>query len=202
MNTSIAARLEQQINFILEIDRLKQIMRQSYLTHSERKENDAEHSWHLAIMAILLQEYAREPIDVLRVVKMVLVHDLVEIDAGDTFCYDDAGALHKHAREVLAAERIFHLLPADQADEVRELWDEFEDGVTPEARFANALDRIEPLLLNFSTCGRSWQEHGITVERVRERNLHIVSGGAPVLGEYIQELIDEALQRGYLPSEG
>lgn len=190
-------RLARQIRFILEIDRLKQVLRQTVLTDRSRNENDAEHSWHLAVMAILLHEYAAEAVDVLRVVKMVLVHDLVEIDAGDTFCYDAEGAKDKAQRETAAAERIFPLLPPDQAAEVRALWEEFEARRTPEARFAAALDRLQPLLHNYHTQGFAWRQHGVTVDRVLDRNRHM-DEGAPALWAYAKAFIEDAVRRGYL----
>ena len=148
-------RLQRQIQFIIEIDKLKKIMRQTYLTDQSRKENDAEHSWHLAVMAILLAEYAKDDqIDLFHVLKMLLIHDLVEIDAGDTFCYDEDGNAHKLEKEIQAAERIFNLLPEDQARDFRKLWDEFEARQSPESRFAAALDRLQPLLHNSRTKGR------------------------------------------------
>lgn len=194
-------RLDQQIRFVLELDKLKQIMRQSYLLDASRKENDAEHSWHLALMAMVLREYAPPGADLLRVMQMVLVHDVVEIDAGDTFCYDEQAATSKVERELLAAERIFCLLPPEQAAELRGLWEEFEAGVTLEARFANALDRVEPLLLNYHTQGKSWLEHGISEDKVRTRNEGVVSAGSPVLGEYVTRLITRAVEEGYLAAQ-
>ncbi|HEY3415737.1 MAG TPA: HD domain-containing protein, partial [Armatimonadota bacterium] len=155
MDDATMARLARQMSFALEIDKLKTVMRQSYLLDTSRKENDAEHSWHLALLAIVLHEYAAESeTDLPRVIELVLAHDLVEIDAGDTFLYDQVGYTDKPEREQAAADRIFGLLPADQATYLRGLWEEFEDGQTPEARFARALDRIEPLLLNIHTQGR------------------------------------------------
>jgi putative hydrolase of HD superfamily len=192
-----ADRLEAQLRFIVEVDKLKHILRQSVLTCGQRHENDAEHSWHLALMAVLLGEYASEEIDLLRVVKMVLVHDLVEIDAGDTYCYDDEAARDKAERELAAAERIFILLPPDQAAEVRALWDEFEAMDTPESRFAAALDRLQPLLLNYHTQGLSWREHGIVDAQVLERNCHMQLG-APTLWAYAEGLIRDAVDKGYL----
>jgi putative hydrolase of HD superfamily len=193
-------RLKKQIEFIIEIDKLKKVYRQSYITGGEKAENDAEHSWHLALMGILLQEYARPgeggP-DLLRVLKMVLIHDLVEIDAGDTYCYDEEAAKDKRLREEKAAGRLFNLLPADQADEFCSLWDEFEERMTPEALFAAALDRLQPVLLNYYTEGRSWQEHGITAEQVLERN-KLIREGAPALWVYVQEIISRAVEKGYL----
>jgi len=192
-------RLEHQIGFILEVDKIKNVFRQTFLTDGSRKENDAEHSWHLALMAVLLKEHAAEPdLDLQRVVKMVLVHDIVEIDAGDTFCYDDKGALDKREREEAAADRIFGMLPADQADEIRALWEEFEAMQTPESRFAAALDRLQPLLHNYSTGGAAWREHGVTSDKVLQHNRHIANG-SPVLWEYAETLIGDAVEKGFLP---
>jgi 5'-deoxynucleotidase YfbR-like HD superfamily hydrolase len=191
-------RLEKQLQFILEIDKLKTIIRQSPLTDRSRKENDAEHSWHLAMMAILLSEYAREHhMDVFHVVKLVLIHDLVEIDAGDTFCYDTIGNRQKLAKEKRAADRIFNMLPQDQAAQLRDLWDEFEARKTPEACFAAALDRLQPLLLNYHTRGGTWQEHSIRHDQVVQRNSPI-QDGAPALWDYAKNLIDEAVEKGML----
>ena len=194
-----AARLEQQFAFILELDKLKQVLRQSYLTGKLRRENDAEHSWHLAMMALVLREYAAEPnINLQRVIAMVLVHDLVEIDAGDTFLYDAVGNMDKDAREQAAAERVFGLLPAEQCAELRGLWDEFEAGRTAEAHFARALDRVEPILLNVHTQGRTWREHQVTLEMALERNREPLMQGSPVLAEYMLRLIQDADARGDL----
>ena len=159
-------RLEQQMNFIIEIDKLKEIVRQTYISSAERKETDAEHAWHFAIMAVLLAEYANEPVDVMKVVKMALIHDLVEIDAGDTYLYDEEGAKTKADRENKAADRLFHMLPEDQGEEFDSIWREFEERKTPEARFAAALDRLQPVMLNDATNGKAWEEHGITEEQV------------------------------------
>jgi len=197
-STQSADRLARQIAFLREADRLKQVFRQTYLLDRSRKENDAEHSWHLALMAVLLAEHAAAPgVDLLRAVQMVLVHDLVEIDAGDTFCYDEAGARTKAARERAAADRIFALLPADQAALVRGLWDEFEARRTPEAKYAAALDRLQPLLHNVFTEGAAWREHGVTADQVRARNAHMAEG-APRLWALARELIDRAVARGHL----
>lgn len=191
-------RLGQQIAFVLEIDKLKRVLRQTWHMDQSRKENSAEHSWHVAVMAVLLAEHAAEPeLDLARVVKMLLVHDLVEIDAGDTFVYDEAGAQDKPARERAAADRIFGMLPADQAAEVRGLWDEFEARRTPEARYAAALDRLQPLLHNYHTQGRAWREHGITADRVLATNCHIAEG-APRLWQLAERFIRDAVQKGYL----
>ncbi|WP_419664006.1 putative metal-dependent phosphohydrolase [Desulfosarcina variabilis str. Montpellier] len=191
-------RLEKQIGFILEVDKLKTIERQTLITDASRQENDAEHSWHLALMALVLGEYAKEnTLDLLHVIRMVLIHDLVEIDAGDTYCYDSAGYTDKAQRETAAAERIFNLLPPDQASEFRALWDEFEAGKTAEARFANALDRLQPLMHNAFTEGRMWKKHGIRKSQVVERNQKI-EAGAPDLWTFASDLIDKAVDRGQL----
>jgi putative hydrolase of HD superfamily len=172
-------RLEQQIRFILEVDKLKEIFRQTLCTQSRRAENDAEHSWHLCLAVIVLAEHANsKELDVLRVLKMLIIHDLVEIDAGDTFAYDAARMEGQHAREALAADRIFGLLPPDQTAEFRALWDEFEERTTPEAKFAAAIDRFQPVLLNTSTEGAAWKRHGVTADRVRARNAQIAEGSA------------------------
>ena len=192
------SRLEKQIQFILEIDKLKRIVRQTPLTDRTRKENDAEHSWHIALMAILLQEHAEEnSIDLLRVVTMLLVHDLVEIDAGDTFCYDEAGNADKLERETRAADRIFNLLPEDQAAHMRSLWDEFETRQTAESKFAAAMDRLQPLLHNYHTAGGTWKEHRVSKDRVIERN-HPIVIGSKTLWDYAASLIDDAAGRGYI----
>lgn len=190
-------RLEQQIQFILEIDKLKGIVRRSYLLDQERQENAAEHSWHLAVIAMLLGEHTEEPVAVSRVVEMLLVHDLVEIDAGDAYIYDAEALRDQAAREAEAARRIFGLLPADQADMMWGLWTEFEAGVTPEARFAKALDRLMPLLHNYYTEGRSWREHGITSAQVLARNASVKTVSGP-LWRLICRLVEEAVARGYL----
>ncbi len=191
-------RLEQQIGFILEIDRLKRVLRQTLHTDGRLYENDAEHSWHLALMALLLVEYAPPPRpDLLRTLKMLLIHDLVEIDAGDTYVYDERGYQDKAQREQAAADRIFALLPPDQAAEVRGLWEEFEARQTPEARFGAALDRLQPLLHNVATQGVIWRKHGITADRVLARNRHMAEG-APRLWEYAEHLIRDAVKKGFL----
>jgi putative hydrolase of HD superfamily len=186
-------RLEKQVQFIIEIDKLKQVVRQTLLTDASRLENSAEHSWHIAAMAILLHEYAAErDMDIFRVVKMLLIHDLVEIDAGDTYCYDIDAHADKAQREQAAADRIFNILPADQAVELRALWDEFEIGQTPESRFAAALDRLQPLIHNYSTGGKMWQQHGVKKGLVVSRNRHMELG-APTLWKYAAKLIDDAV---------
>jgi len=193
-------RLERQIAFILEIDKLKAVIRRTYLMNVDRAENTAEHSWHLAMMAILLAEHANEPVDVARVVKMVLIHDIVEIDAGDTYFYDSTAALDKVERERAAADRIFGMLPDDQAGDLREVWEEFEAGRTAEARFALALDRFIPQLHNYHTHGRSWSEHGITVDRVLERNASMADGSKK-LWEWTRGLLDDAVSKGFIQTK-
>ncbi|HHW54387.1 MAG: HD domain-containing protein [bacterium] len=194
----VMERLAKQLDFIVEVDKLKKVYRQNVVIGTQRQENDAEHSWHLALMALLLSEYARDKdLDLFRVVKMVLIHDLVEIDAGDTFCYDEAAHEDKEERELAAAERIFNLLPEDQAQEMWELWREFEEGKTPEARFANSLDRFQPLLLNHHTRAHTWTKPGVTREKVLQRN-GLIAENAPALWEYAQKVIDQAWEEGYL----
>lgn len=190
-------RLEQQLSFILEIDKLKSVLRRTYLLDRSRRENSAEHSWHLALMALILSDYANEPVDVGHVIKLVLVHDIVEIDAGDTYIYDTAGHADKADREQRAAERIFALLPAEQAAMMRALWDEFEAQETPEARFANTLDRMQPLLHNYHTDGAAWQESGISRSQVYERNERSARGSR-ALWQHMQAIIDDAVAKGYL----
>jgi putative hydrolase of HD superfamily len=193
-----ADRLERQIEFVVEIDKLKNVFRQTLLIDKTRRENSAEHSWHISVLAILLSEYARKSdIDVLRVIKMALIHDLVEIDAGDTYCYDEKGALDQREREERAADRVFGILPADQAEELLDLWMEFERGETPEAQFTAALDRVQPLINNYKTDGEMWREHGIKRGRVVRRN-SAVNKGAPVLWDYTSQLIEDAVRRGLL----
>ncbi len=192
-------RLTQQIDFIVAVDRLKQVFRQTRLIDDRRPENDAEHSWHLALMAVVLQEYAAEDVDIARVLAMHLIHDLVEIDAGDTFAYDDAGQADKEERERAAAKRIFGLLPADQRASMLALWEEFEARQTPEARYAAALDRLHPVLLNYHTDGSAWRRHGVPRHRVVAVNRHMADG-APELWEYARRLIDSAVAEGKLES--
>jgi putative hydrolase of HD superfamily len=194
----IAERLEKQIRFILEVDKLKEIFRQTSCIQSRRAENDAEHSWHLCLVTLVLAEYAAAPrLDVLRVLKMVILHDLVEIDAGDTFAYDAAAMAGQHEREAVAADRIFGLLPADQKTEFRALWDEFEEKATPEAKFAAAVDRFQPVLLNCSTEGSAWRRHGVTQDRVLKRNAPIAEG-SPAIWEAARQWIQNAVDAGHL----
>ncbi len=189
--------LARQIEFLVEIDKLKTVLRQSLLVDGSRRENSAEHSWHLAIFAMVLAEHAAGPIDILRVLKMILVHDVVEIDAGDTYCYDEEGNRDKAERENRAAERIFSLLPAEQAAQFRALWGEFEEAKTPDALFAASLDRLQPLLNNFRSNGVAWQKHGIRKEQVFSRN-RFMADGAPALWDYARQMIEDAITKGWI----
>lgn len=188
-------RLKKQMDFILEVDKIKKIERQTYISDCSRQENDAEHSWHLALMSILLDEYSNEPIDRLKVMSMVLIHDIVEIDAGDTYAYDTSGNETKRERELLAAERIFNILPDDQAIKMRSLWDEFEENETPEARFAHSLDRCQPVLLNDITNGKAWREHKVKREQIDKRNKY-THLGSEVLWDYCSDLFDQNMKKG------
>ncbi|MCC8082212.1 MAG: HD domain-containing protein [Lachnospiraceae bacterium] len=193
-------RLRQQLDFILEIDKEKQIRRQTYLTDGEHKENDAEHAWHMAIMAILLAEYANEPIDVLRTVQMLLIHDIVEIDAGDTYAYDEEGKKTQAEREQRAAKRIYGLLPEDQGNLLYEVWREFEEQKTPEARFARTLDNLQPMMLNAATDGKAWVEHGVHIDQIlnRNRDTHL---GSETLWNYAEEhFLKPNLENGHINS--
>ena len=179
-------RLQQQFNFLLEIDKEKDIGRQTYLSHGLRKENDAEHSWHMAVMALVMAEHSNEDIDLLRTVSMILVHDLVEIYAGDTYAYDAEGNADKREREVAAADKLFSFLPDDQRDKFRGLWEEFEKGETAEAKFAASMDRIQPLMLNNASGGRSWKEHDVKASQVYGRNVK-TANGSKALWDYADE---------------
>ena len=209
-------RLKKQLEFLLTLDKLKNVYRQTYILCDDlpqgskefddnfkekkplpRRENDAEHSFSLAIAAAVLAEYSNEPVNVAKVMKIVLIHDAVEIYAGDTYCYDDEGAKTKEAREKAAAETIFGTLPEEQAAEYRALWDEFERNDTPEARFSNAMDRIQPLLLNYSREGYSWKEHGVNSSQVRKR-FDKVKDGSAELGQMVDDLLDKAIENGFL----
>ncbi|MBC7907605.1 MAG: HD domain-containing protein [Rhodospirillaceae bacterium] len=194
MNTD---RLTSQLAFVLELDKLKTILRQTLLTDSSRQENDAEHSWHVAMMAVLLAEYAPEGADPLAASRMLLFHDVVEIDAGDTFIHDDKGNADKAARETKAADRLYGMLPADQAANLRALWDEYEERATPTARFADALDRLQPIMNNFATEGGTWKSNHVTADKVLKL-VERISAGAPVLGDYAKGLVEESVRRGYL----
>ncbi|GAB5614936.1 HD domain-containing protein [Faecalimonas hominis] len=188
-------RLEKQIQFIVEVDKVKNIFRQTYLSDGERKENDAEHSWHLALSAILLKEYVSEEVDLLKVITMVLIHDLVEIDAGDTYAYDSAGAKDKREREEKAADRIFSILPTEQGQYFRELWEEFEEYETEEAKYAHLLDNFQPMLLNDAAKGKSWSEHQVKKQQIYKRNERIEETSETIWGE-MQRIVEENIQLG------
>lgn len=190
-------RLKKQIEFILEIDKLKGIIRQNYIGDGSRKESDTDHSWHLALMGFLLKEYANEKVDILKTVMMVLIHDLVEIDAGDTYAYDMDGNKDKRERELLAADRIFNLLPEDQGVYFRSLWNEFEEEKTPEGKFANTLDKIHPILLNDKSGGKSWKEHEIFYSQVLKRNEN-TANGSERLWEYAKSILEKNVIKGNL----
>lgn len=191
-------RLKKQFEFIQEIDKEKFIGRQTYLTGAARKENDSEHAWHLALMTILLSEYSNEPIDVLKTVTMVLIHDIVEIDAGDTYAYDEAAKLTQKDREEKAADRIFGMLPDDQRDKLRAIFEEFEAGETAEAKFAKAMDNIQPVMLNSATDGKAWAEHAVKLSQVLARNAR-TADGAKELWDYAREnFIDPNVEKGRL----
>lgn len=196
MTGAVDRRLNEQIEFLCAIDDLKRVRRQTTLLDGSRPENSAEHSWHLALYALVLAEYGGD-LDAGRVLAMVLVHDIVEIDAGDTFIYDEAGQATKQDRERQAADRLFALLPADQASRLRAAWEEFEERETPEARFAYALDRLQPVLHNHRTGGAAWRRHGITSEQVRAKN-GAIAAGSPRLWELARSLIEESMKRGDL----
>lgn len=195
-------RLSAQLDFIMEMDRLKHVLRRSPLADGSRRENTAEHSWHLALMALVLAEYTNEPIDAAKAVRMALVHDIVEIEAGDTYAYDVAGNGDKAARERQAADTLFGLLPDDQAAEFRALWEEFEARQTPEARFVNALDRLIPLLHNYLNHGDVWRANGVTAEQIRRR-MQPVGEGAADLGDIVEAVLADSLAHDYIrPGEG
>ena len=193
-------RLDQQIRFILELDKLKSVLRQNYLLRQDRHENTAEHCWHLALMALLLTEYAESEINLGHLLELLLIHDLVEIYAGDTYCYDNDETKDQEAREAQAAEKLFGLLPVDQSTRLHKLRNEFEEGRSSEARFAVSLDRLMPLLLNHYTQGRSWKEHGITADQVLAHN-RLIREGSDQLWSFAQSIIEDSISKGYLTVE-
>lgn len=193
-------RLEQQLNLIIELDKLKSVLRRTRVKSVEgRLENSAEHSWHVALMAILMQEHANEPVEISKVMKMLLLHDIVEIDAGDTFVYDTVASAQQEEKERIAAERLFGLLPNDQGDELKAIWLEFEQAQSAEAKYAKALDRIIPMLLNYHNDGQSWQEHGVTKHQALTINRKI-EDGSTILWHKAKQLIEEASEKGWLKS--
>lgn len=189
--------LLKQVNFIKEIDKLKYIQRKTKLFNSDRNENDAEHSWHLAMMAIVLAEHSNRSIDLLKVLKMVLIHDIVEIDAGDTFIYDTVKNHTNTDEELVAARRIFGMLPKEQADDLIAIWQEFEEGVTDEAKFARSMDRFEPLLQNVSNNGGTWKEFNVPYQKVYEKK-KVIEKGAASIWEYAEQLLNESVNNGIL----
>ena len=193
-------RLKKQMEFILEVDKLKKIGRQTYLSDASRKENDAEHSWHLALMAVLLAEHSNEDIDILKVITMVLIHDLVEIDAGDTYAYDEVGKASQRKREEAAADRIFNILPEDQARYMRNLWEEFEAQETSEAKFARTLDNAQPVMLNDATDGLAWREHEVKLNQVMGRNKNTHKGSEDIW-EYVQNIFIKNVSKGNIIEE-
>lgn len=194
-------RLEQQLEFIREIDKEKFIGRQTYLSDGKRKENDAEHAWHMAIMTILLSEYANEEIDVLKTVTMLLIHDIVEIDAGDTYAYDEEAKKTQKEREQKAAERIFGLLPPDQGEKFKKIWEEFEARETKEARFARTMDNLQPVMLNDATDGKAWVEHGVHLEQIMKRNQNTAEGSETLWEYAYQNFILPNVEKGRIKSE-
>ena len=199
-NPEAKSRLQKQIAFLIEVDKVKNIFRQTYLADGKRKENDAEHSWHLALAAVLLKEHMAEDVDLGRVMTMVLIHDLVEIDAGDTYAYDMEGAATKREREVKAAKRIFGILPEDQGIYFRELWDEFEEYETADAKYAHLLDNFQPLLLNDASKGKSWEEHGVHKSQVCRRNARIPET-SEIVWEKMLEIMDKHIAAGRLKAD-
>ena len=186
-----------QVNFIKEIDKLKYIQRKTRLFNSNRHENDAEHSWHLAMMAIVLAGHSNKDVDLLKVLKMVLIHDIVEIDAGDTFIYDTAKSHTNTDEELVAAKRIFGLLPAKQAEEFIAVWIEFEEGFTEEAKFARTMDRFEPLLQNVSNNGGTWAEYNVGYQQVYDKKIAI-KDGSEAIWDYAENLLEESVDKGIL----
>lgn len=191
------ARLAGQLAFLVEIDKLKLVLRQTPLIDKSRRENDAEHSWHLAMMVLVLGEYAGPQVDLMQAIKMLLVHDIVEIDAGDTFLYDGEGLKDQEERELAAADRLFGILPGDIGRELRTLWDEFEAHESPTAQFARTMDRMQPFLHNVLTQGKMWRQHGVTADQVRAR-MRVIADGSTRLHQLVLALIEESVARGYL----
>lgn len=191
-------RFKKQLDFLLEIDKVKNILRMTSIADGSRRENDAEHSWSLAMMAVLFAEHVAENIDLLKVIKMVLIHDLVEIYAGDTFCFDETGMQDKESREQASADKIFGLLEQDQGQELRTLWEEFESCETIEAEYAAMLDRLQPLIMNYVNEGGTWAQHNISVEQVYKRNQITLEKGPQVFKDFIHQVIEECVAKGYI----
>ena len=195
------SRLSRQFEFILEADREKSILRRTLHSDGKTPENDAEHAWHMALMCVLLSEYSNEEIDVLRTISMVLIHDIVEIDAGDTYADDAKGALTQRAREEKAADRLYGILPPDQGEKLRALWEEFEEGKTPEAKFARTLDRVQPLMLNSATGGKTWAQNGIKLSQVLNRNKSTADGSAVLWDYSYNNFIKPNVEKGRIIDE-
>ncbi|MCI8804712.1 MAG: HD domain-containing protein [Clostridiales bacterium] len=191
-------KIDRQMDFIIEIDKLKNVFRQSLISDGSRHENDAEHSWHLCMLAITLEEYAEEGTDILKCIKMALIHDIVEIYAGDTYLYDEEGNKDKSEREMKSAEKIYGLLDESQKNEFLRLWREFDEGETKEAVFANILDRIQPITLNYLTKGEMWIKNGIRKEQVLNKAWRVFKLAHPDISEYMMRIIDESVKKGYL----
>lgn len=189
-------RFEKQLAFIREIDKEKMIKRQSYLTDCETRENDAEHAWHMAIMTVLLKEYANEEIDVLKTMTMLLIHDLVEVYAGDTYAYDEEGKKSQAEREAKAADKIYSILPEDQGEYLKSLWLEFEEQKTPEAKFARTMDCFQPLILNDATNGRAWKEHDVRRSWVLKRNQNTAKGSEDIWNYARENLVEKNVRNG------
>ena len=195
------SRIDRQFDFIREIDKEKFITRQTFLSDAKRRENDAEHAWHMAVMTLLLSEYANEEIDVLRVLSMLLIHDLVEIDAGDTYAYDEEGKQTQRAREVKAADRIYGILPEDQGKKLRELWEEFEEAQTPEAKFAHVTDNVQPAMLNDYTEGKDWSAKGVRLSQILERNAHTAEGSQKLCDYAYTNFIEPNVKTGKIKDD-
>ncbi len=192
-------RFEKQLNFLIEIDKMKSVFRRTMLIDKSRRENDAEHSWHFAMCALVLLEYAPSGTDINKVIKLALVHDLVEVYAGDTFAYDEQGYSDKEERELMAADKIFGLLPDDQRRELRAFWDEFEEFKTRESCYANAIDRLQPLINNYKTEGHTWREGSVSCDKVYKR-MEPIQLYAPELWPFIKWVVNDAMKKGYIKS--
>lgn len=190
-------RIDKQFEFIREIDKEKEITRHTFLADASRRENDAEHAWHMAIMTILLSEYSNEEIDILKTITMLLIHDIVEIDAGDTYAYDEQGKETQAMREEIAAKRIFNMLPEDQAGKMIALWHEFEAQETPEAKFARCMDNIQPMMLNDASNGLAWEENGVKISQILKRNERTAEG-SKVLWDYMKHILQQNMDEGHI----
>lgn len=193
----IKGKLKRDIHFIIELDKMKSILRQTSLIDGSRKENDAEHSWHISVMAMILHEYSNLPIDLCKVIKMLLVHDLVEIYAGDTFCFDKEGNASKEARELEAADKLFIMLDENKGKELRNLWEEFEEGKSNEAIFAAAMDRMQPIFSNYYNNGGTWKKHNIKKEDVYKR-MAPIKEASDELWEFVTNMVEDAVDKGYI----